>query len=146
MLRYVDINTDFTSIHCRNYVSAGYVLSGVQHRNHCPYCLWSRHLDLYKAGDRLAACKAPMQPVGLTIKRRDKKYASMSSGELMLIHLCTDCGKVSINREGYEDGRPVFPRYPYLYTDRIEVCFLKFLPSKTPGKGARRPEPHRMRA
>ena len=35
-------NPDFTCRHCRNFVSAARVLAGVGHRNHCPYCLWSR--------------------------------------------------------------------------------------------------------
>ena len=61
----IDINADFRCQHCGAYVSASRVLSGVSNRNHCPYCLWSRHLDLFEAGDRLAACKAPMRPVGL---------------------------------------------------------------------------------
>lgn len=107
MTRNLNINADFTCAHCGNYVSAGYLLAGVQNRNHCPYCLWSRHLDLYQAGDRLAACKAPMQPVGLTLKRSQKKYASKRDGELMLIHLCTDCAEVSINRIAADDLTPV---------------------------------------
>jgi hypothetical protein len=89
--------------HCHNYVSAEPFISGVQNRNHCPYCLWSRHLDLHKAGDRLAACKGQMEPVGLTLKKTPKKYAGTASGELMLIHRCIDCGKVSINRIAADD-------------------------------------------
>lgn len=94
---------DFTCAHCRSYVSAEPLRSGVKNRNHCPYCLWSRHLDLHEAGDRLSACKAPMQPVGLALKRTRKKYAPESSGELMLAHRCSDCGKVSLNRIAADD-------------------------------------------
>ena len=107
MTRYTSINADFTCIHCGNYVSAGYLLAGVKNRNHCPYCLWSRHLDLFEAGDRLAACKAPMQPIGLTLKRKQKRYAAKTSGELMLIHLCTACERISINRIAADDLSPV---------------------------------------
>jgi hypothetical protein len=49
----------------------------VRNRNHCPYCLWSRCLDLFRAGDRLSACKAPMQPVGLALKHTRKKYGRL---------------------------------------------------------------------
>jgi hypothetical protein len=105
MTRTINTNADFTCAHCGNYVSASYLLAGVQNRNHCPYCLWSRHLDLFQAGDRLSACKAPMQPVGLTLKREHKKYASV--GELMLVHLCRECGDVSINRIAADDLSPV---------------------------------------
>ena len=93
MTNYFEINSDFTCVHCGNYVSAGQMLAGVQNRNHCPYCLWSRHLDLFKAGDRMAACKAPMQPIGLTLKAGHKKYASATGGEMMLVHICSGCKK-----------------------------------------------------
>ena len=93
---------DFKCVHCRNHVSADNLLSGVQNRNHCPYCLWSRHLDLYESGDRLAACKSPMKPVGLSLKKTKKKYGK-DQGELMLVHLCEECGKVSVNRIAADD-------------------------------------------
>ena len=73
------------------------------HRNHCPYCLWSRHMDLFKAGDRLSACKEPMRPVGLTHKRSHNKYAAQAIGELMLVHHCVKCGAISINRVAADD-------------------------------------------
>jgi hypothetical protein len=93
----------FVCKHCHNYVSAHMLFSSVQNRNHCPYCLWSRHMDLNKAGDRLAACKSQMQPVGLAFKQSHKKYGQMSFGELMLIHLCIECGKLSVNRIAADD-------------------------------------------
>jgi len=93
---------DFRCAHCGYIVSSAHWLSGVHNRNHCPYCLWSRHLDLYTAGDRLSACKAPMRPVALTSKRSRNKYRS-GRGELMLVHQCTDCGGVSINRIAADD-------------------------------------------
>ena len=99
----IDINTDFKCQHCGCYVSTARFLAGVGNRNHCPYCLWSRHLDFFEAGDRLAACKAPMRPVGLTMKNSRNKYARTASGELMLVHLCTDCDRISINRIAADD-------------------------------------------
>ena len=96
------IQTDYRCIHCNAYVSVNSEFSKVQNRNHCPYCLWSRHLDLYQAGDRLSACKAAMKPIGLTEKIIHKKYGPQS-GELMLIHECTDCGRLSINRLAADD-------------------------------------------
>lgn len=96
-------NQDFRCIRCKNSVSSDPIVAGVNNRNHCPYCLHSKHVDLLRSGDRLAACKAEMRPVGLTLKQRHKKYASEDSGELMLIHRCSDCGKVSINRIAADD-------------------------------------------
>ena len=43
-----------------------------------------------------------MQPVGLTIKATRKKYGP-GRGELMLIHLCRECDKLSINRIAADD-------------------------------------------
>jgi len=98
---------DFRCAHCRMIVSSAHVLSGVNNRNHCPYCLWSCHLDLFSAGDRLSACKAPMTPVGLTMKKGRNKYQRLENhrprGELMLIHECTDCQTLSINRIAADD-------------------------------------------
>lgn len=99
------INGDFICAHCHQPVSADPLLSGVNNRNHCPYCLWSKHMDLFEAGDRLAACKAPMQPLGLALKQTRKKYGPLAQGELMLVHHCTACQRVSLNRIAADDDR-----------------------------------------
>ena len=120
---------DFTCGHCGGFVSAMHELSGVNNRNHCPYCLWSRHLDLYSAGDRLSACKAGMQPVGLTMKRGWNKYASSPRGELMLVHECVECGSVSINRIAGDDDPEailqVFRASPGYDREDEEIVMLK---------------------
>jgi DNA-directed RNA polymerase subunit RPC12/RpoP len=103
MRYYLDINADFKCLHCGQYISADALLAGVNNRNHCPYCLWSRHLDWYQAGDRLSACKAGMHPVGLTMKRSRNKYAAVAGGELMLVHQCIECESLSINRIAADD-------------------------------------------
>jgi hypothetical protein len=94
---------DFKCAHCHVIVSSAHFLSGVNNRNHCPYCLWSCHLDLYAAGDRLSACKGQMRPVGLTLKMGRNKYQLDARGELMLVHECVDCGSLSINRIAADD-------------------------------------------
>ena len=93
----------FTCVQCGFPVTADREESGVNNRNHCPRCLWSRHVDLNKAGDRKAQCRSRMQPIGLTIKHTYKKYGQAAQGELMLIHRCTGCGKFSINRIAADD-------------------------------------------
>jgi hypothetical protein len=92
----------FTCNKCGFFVTANSDVSGVKNRNHCPCCLWSRHLDLFKAGDRLSACKALMKPIGLTAKRNGKKYGT-GCGELMVVHQCICCGTISINRIAADD-------------------------------------------
>lgn len=96
---------DFTCIKCQSFVCADVAISGVHHRNHCPYCLTSRHLDLFQAGDRLSACKSAMLPVALSWKRSLKKYTRIDDGELMLVHQCQDCGELSINRIAADDNQ-----------------------------------------
>ena len=97
------LNADFTCKHCGAFVSTHKAASGVVNRNHCPYCLYSQHLDLFKAGDRLCACKALMAPVGLTYKNRRDKFSQNQQGELMLVHRCEYCGDLSINRVAADD-------------------------------------------
>jgi len=94
---------DFKCTHCGYLISAAHMVSGVNNRNHCPYCLWSCHLDLFAAGDRLSACKGWMKPIGLTMKKSRNKYRLEVGGELMLIHQCTECGSLSINRIAADD-------------------------------------------
>ena len=94
---------DFRCAHCHNLVPTAHIVSGVNNRNHCPYCLWSFHLDLFVAGDRLSACKGQMKPIGLTMKKGRNKYRLDAGGELMLIHQCSECGTLSINRIAADD-------------------------------------------
>lgn len=95
-------DSDFTCIQCHQPISSNPEISGVNNRNHCPFCLYSRHVDLERAGDRKAECKSKMRPIGLTVKRLNKKYGSQQ-GELMIIHQCLGCGKRSINRIAADD-------------------------------------------
>lgn len=115
---------DFICRHCNALVTADSGVSGVVNRNHCPYCLTSRHLDLFEAGDRLAACKATMHPIGLTLKYSNKKYSGQ--GEVMVVHLCEDCGKVSINRIARDDSTKML--HQILRTDlteELKACLSK---------------------
>ena len=103
MRKHITSFGEFTCAHCGYLVSAAHSLSGVNNRNHCPYCLWSCHLDLFAAGDRLSACKGLMKPIGLTTKKSRNKYRLEARGELMLTHECADCGSLSINRIAADD-------------------------------------------
>ncbi len=93
----------FRCEYCGAYVYTLPMIAGVNNRNHCPFCLWSRHVDYLKPGDRMSACKAVMQPIGLTVKQTRDKYVIDKTGELMLIHRCSDCSKHSINRIAADD-------------------------------------------
>lgn len=97
----------FNCIQCGFPVAVEREQSGVVNRNHCPRCLYSRHVDEFKAGDRKSQCKSRMQPVGLTLKKTHKRYGQDTSGELMIIHHCGGCGKFSINRIAADDDAAV---------------------------------------
>jgi hypothetical protein len=124
----------FKCRYCRAEVHALQRLSGVQNRNHCPFCLWSRHVDHTHAGDRMSACKAIMQPIGLTVKQSRNKYGWASYGELMLIHRCSECGKLSINRIAADD---LIERLMEIYyasigldvvtLNQLEICGIRLL-------------------
>ncbi len=103
---------NFKCLQCGFFVTAARELSGVNNRNHCPRCLWSRHMDLNTPGDRKSECRSRMEPIGLTLKQVWKRYGGEGQGELMLIHRCTGCGKVSINRTaGDDDAFQLFQVY-----------------------------------
>ena len=88
-------------------------LSGTKNRNHCPKCLFSLHVDDKKSGDRMSNCKGEMEPIGLTYKNEGvDKYGKARQGELMLIHQCTKCNKISINRiAGDDDAKEILKVY-----------------------------------
>ncbi len=87
----------FWCTHCRHFVTL-HAYMGTANRNHCNLCLWSKHVDS-KTGDRQASCRGKMRPVGLTFKHE----GVAKIGELMLVHECSRCGKVSINRLAADD-------------------------------------------
>ena len=89
---------------CKSWVSSSREACGVNHRNHCPFCLVSLHVDQTRAGDRRSACRSRMVAIGLTFKKVSKRYPGEGQGELMLIHRCTGCGKISINRIAADDN------------------------------------------
>lgn len=89
------MDSSFTCIHCGKSITSQH--SGVQNRNHCPYCLYSKHVD-DRVGDRKSLCGGEMKPIGVTFKRLKN-----NNGELMLIHKCEKCGKLSINRIAADD-------------------------------------------
>ena len=125
---------DFTCGHCHALVSSAHFLSGVNNRNHCPYCLWSCHLDLYASGDRLSACKGQMKPIGLTLKLGRNKYQRGSGGELMLIHQCADCGALSINRIAADDDtETILAVFEFSIEERIHIfCELNGIAALQP--------------
>jgi len=88
----------FKCSHCKQWVVINEYM-GTANRNHCNLCLWSKHVDV-KKGDRRAECQGGMKPIGLTFRIED----AQTRGEIMLIHDCMGCEKISINRLAADDG------------------------------------------
>lgn len=85
-------NDSFTCRVCgRPVVSAG---AGSDHRNHCPNCLSSMHVD-EEPGDRAADCGGIMEPIGVWVRK---------NGEWAVLHRCRMCGKISSNRVAADDN------------------------------------------
>jgi len=67
---------------------------GTGYTNHCPNCLFSKHVDENIPGDRKSSCRGLMKPVGIEYQ----------GGEYSIFHLCQKCGKVSKNKTGENDN------------------------------------------
>jgi hypothetical protein len=68
-------------------------LSNGSYRNHCPFCLYSLHVD-NKPGDRQNMCRGLMKPISVISKTKKG---------LQLIHKCTKCGMISVNKIASDD-------------------------------------------
>lgn len=96
--------TEFICLHCKKNMPADFGI-GTKNRNHCPFCLYSLHVDDKVSGDRKANCSGEMEPLAITFKQEGlDKYGKEKQGEIMLIHKCEKCGKISINRIAGDDN------------------------------------------
>jgi hypothetical protein len=77
---------DFVCENCRHEVS------GTGYTNHCPKCLFSKHVDL-NPGDRQEICQGLMKPIGF----------KLTHGEYIILHKCLSCGKLKKNKASVED-------------------------------------------
>ena len=79
---------EFVCLNCgQKVIGGGYV-------NHCPNCLWSKHVDQDIPGDRQSDCRGAMKPIGV-IKKGEK---------WRIIHQCQQCGKKTIADAKKEDN------------------------------------------
>jgi len=63
---------------CEN---CGFKVMGNGYTNHCPNCLYSKHVDI-NPGDRLCNCHGLMRPIDILQK----------NGEFIILHKCEKCG------------------------------------------------------
>jgi hypothetical protein len=101
--RLADGSESFKCGHCKAFI--GPTISGGRHRNHCPLCLYSRHVDDRRMGDRASSCRALMAPIG---------YFYRPKGEQVVVHRCLGCGFERHNRVAADDNFLVLAELPEL--------------------------------
>ncbi len=84
------IDESFICENCGRLVSK----LGYSCRNHCPYCLYSKHVDI-NPGDRREECHGLLYPTGVEINSH-KGY--------VIIHKCQKCGAIRRNVSAIDDS------------------------------------------
>ena len=77
---------DFVCEHC------GVEVKGDGFTNHCPACLWSKHMDK-NPGDRAAMCGGMMKPIIVELEKQ----------EYIITHECQKCGHTKRNKLAEDD-------------------------------------------
>ena len=78
---------DFVCEHC------GAEVVGDGYTNHCPTCLWSKHVDV-NPGDREATCQGMMKPALVEVEKQ----------EYILTNVCEKCGHKKRNKISTRDN------------------------------------------
>ncbi|MBI4090510.1 MAG: RNHCP domain-containing protein [Candidatus Komeilibacteria bacterium] len=79
---------DFSCAHC------GTEVKGSGFTNHCPSCLWSKHVDRFP-GDREEPCQGMMEPIELILEGETEN----------IVHRCGWCGMKRKNKTAPNDRR-----------------------------------------
>lgn len=86
MKQFVRRREDFVCEHC------GTKVVGDGYTNHCPKCLWSKHVDIMP-GDRAEDCQGLMRPID--IRQTRDGY--------IITHKCEKCGALRNNKSSPND-------------------------------------------
>lgn len=89
---FIMINESFICENCGRKIekdTRGWV------RNHCPFCLYSKHLDKDFPWDRKSDCHWLMKPTGINNKK-NKWW--------MIEHTCEKCRKKMLNKVSDDDN------------------------------------------
>jgi len=89
MKKFHMIDEDFTCENCNEEVKA----LGYTARDHCPYCLYSKHVDK-NPGDRENTCKGLLKPIGI------EKYKNTYK----ILYQCEKCGELHKNIVADDDN------------------------------------------
>ena len=86
--RFTKNDSGFVCTHCGREVQP----LGYTSRNHCPFCLWSKHVDI-NPGDRANPCGGAMEPISCEPDPR-KGY--------LIVYRCQSCGEICRCRAAHE--------------------------------------------
>jgi len=89
MKNFTVIDEEFECENCGRHVKK----LGYSCRNHCPYCLYSKHVDK-NPGDRQETCRGLLKPIALENNSK-KGY--------IIIFKCQKCGKITKNKIAEDD-------------------------------------------
>lgn len=93
---------DFTCEHC------GAEVKGTGYTNHCPKCLWSKHVDV-NPGDRASLCGGMMPPVSVEQRK---------GGEFSLVLRCEKCRHERRNILTLNDNMEEAARIQRIFTEK----------------------------
>lgn len=68
---------------------------GYTSRDHCPYCLCSKHVDCLP-GDRMESCHGILKPVQVELDSK-KGY--------VIVYKCSKCGAIRKNKAAEDDNK-----------------------------------------
>jgi len=89
MKKFNEIDEEFICENCGKHVPK----LGYSCRDHCPYCLYSKHVDI-NPGDRANDCKGSLEPIGIEISNK-KGY--------VIVYKCAKCGQLHKNKAAEDD-------------------------------------------
>ena len=87
--KFTKIDEEFICENCGKKVPK----LGYTSRDHCPYCLHSKHMDI-NPGDRAETWHGILEPIGLEINSK-KGY--------VIIYKCKKCGAIRKNKSAEDD-------------------------------------------
>lgn len=88
---FIPREEEFICLHCEQTVKP---LGSGTYRDHCPTCLYSRHVDRDGPGDRFSTCLGLLQPTGID---QDSKKG------FVIVYQCEKCGKSHRNKAAPDD-------------------------------------------
>ena len=91
---------------CEN---CGCGVKGDGYTNHCPKCLWGKHVDV-NPGDREEECGGMMKPIRAFFKR----------GNSVIVHRCVKCAFERSNMASKEDNFDVLVKISSNYKTDID--------------------------